>query len=321
VRFPSSQKASIGVMGMAASARLTAEDPSTNGVAVGLEPVTVIYVAYGTNSLDTAWTQPDDAVVIVHNDDALDPASVAHSRVRHLRPTRNIGFGAAVNLALECVQTPRLILCNPDTLLSGVHRVALASDQPDHLITIPLNDERGEATWVVQPYPSCTAALAMGYRLGRHLQRTSRLRALGSLLTNSRRVRSEALLGIGEGDWSLSTHWASAAVVSVDAQRLRDVGGFDPRYFLYMEDVDLCQRLAERFPEMRVRVSPCPAGTHAVGGSSGVALRNRVELHRLRSLRRYCLSRPGFGWRVAGALTAPRERWLAWRVSGGGDGG
>ena len=299
---------------MAACTSRTAEDPLTIGAAVALEPVTVIYVAYGISSLDTAWTQPDDAVIVVHNDDALDPASVAHSRVRHLRPTRNIGFGAGVNLALEWVKTPRLILCNPDTILSRVHRVALASGRPDDLITIPLNDERGEATWVVQPYPSRTAALAMGYRLGQHLKRTSRLRALGSLLTSSRRGRPGTLLGIGGGDWSLRTHWTSAAVVSVDAQRLRDVGGFDPRYFLYMEDVDLCQRLAQRFPEMRVRVSACPAGTHAVGGSSREALRNTVELHRLRSLRRYCASRSGFGWIVAGALTAPRERWLAWRV-------
>jgi len=308
-------------MRMADPAGHTADDTSANGVAAGLEPLTVIYVAYGISALDTAWTQPDDAVVVVHNDDALDSRSVAHPRVRHLRPTRNIGFGAAVNLALESVKTPRLILCNPDTLLSPVHRVALASERPDYLITIPLNDERGEATWVVQPYPSRTAALAMGYRLGRHLKPTGGLRALGSLLTSSRRARPGALLGIGEGDWPLRTHWASAAVVSIDAQRLRDVGGFDPGYFLYMEDVDLCRRLAERFPEMRVRVSPCPAGTHAVGGSTGEALRNTVELHRLRSLRRYCASSPGFGWRVAGALTAPREGWLAWRASRRGGGG
>ncbi len=69
------------------------------------------------------------------------------------------------------------------------------------------------------------------------------------------------------GTWPLATHWVSGGVLSLPAARFAEVGGFSPDLFLYFEDVDLCARLAERYPAMRIVVPDVPAGIHDVGGS------------------------------------------------------
>jgi GT2 family glycosyltransferase len=48
-----------------------------------------------------------------------------------------------------------------------------------------------------------------------------------------------------------------------------EVGGFDPRYFLYWEDADLCRRLRARGYD--VRYVPAATAVHRVGHSSRTA--------------------------------------------------
>jgi GT2 family glycosyltransferase len=48
-----------------------------------------------------------------------------------------------------------------------------------------------------------------------------------------------------------------------------DVSGFDPRYFLYWEDADLCRRLRARGYE--IRYVPGATAVHQVGQSSRTA--------------------------------------------------
>jgi N-acetylglucosaminyl-diphospho-decaprenol L-rhamnosyltransferase len=39
-----------------------------------------------------------------------------------------------------------------------------------------------------------------------------------------------------------SVHWASGAFLAIEASLFRDLRGFDESYFMYMEDVDICDR-------------------------------------------------------------------------------
>ena len=43
---------------------------------------------------------------------------------------------------------------------------------------------------------------------------------------------------------SVMVDWAAGMFVMFDSKCYRDVGGFDTRYFMYVEDVDICKRLA-----------------------------------------------------------------------------
>jgi N-acetylglucosaminyl-diphospho-decaprenol L-rhamnosyltransferase len=94
-------------------------------------------------------------------------------------------------------------------------------------------------------------------------------------------------VGIGELDgarWSTARDieiFTGGAVLLRDAF-LRDVGGFDERYFLYYEDVDLALRGAER--GWRFRCEPSSVVVHAAGSSTvalGDALRHLQDRNRL----------------------------------------
>ncbi len=157
---------------------------------------------------------------------------------------------------------------------------------------MPLVEPDGTPTIVSSPYPTPLRLVLAAYRLGRLAPRSG-LR--GRLL----RTRPETR--------SLQQAWASGAVLSVPTSRFKAVGGFDERYFLYFEDVDLCARLAARFPTMTVRIPALPAGVHGVGGSAAEGpARTRAAAERARSALRYATDRVGDA--------APRRRW-AWKLA------
>jgi GT2 family glycosyltransferase len=57
------------------------------------------------------------------------------------------------------------------------------------------------------------------------------------------------------------------------------VGGFDPRFFLYNEDVDLCLRL--RRAGWRLLFEPGMVCSHALGGATGSAGRSPLYLENI----------------------------------------
>jgi hypothetical protein len=167
---------------------------------------------------------------------------------------------------------------------------------------------------VVNRYPTPISLLLTGYRLGRVLSRDSAARRLLEPLLGRWGTAHGRLREVRSGTWPLIDHWLSGALLSVDTERLRAVGGFDPGYFLYVEDVDLSARLASRFPGMRIRMADCDPGVHGVGGSAGAgAGRAAVDRHQLASVRRYGQTHGGLAWRLVDAALAPRSMLLSRR--------
>lgn len=268
---------------------------------------TAVYVAYRTPWIDLDHVPHDVDVVVVHNDDAWEGPRHHDGVVHHVSAPFNVGFGAGVNLALPVVTGDRTILVNPDTRLDAEHWAALVDAAPDEVITIPLVDARGSPTSAVNRYPDAMACVLMGYRVGRLLARGGQARRLAATLLFSRGREHNRSLQMTAGRWALSRHWASAAVLSVDSKRLQSIGGFSPDYFLYMEDVDLCRRLAERYPEMVVCMPATRPAVHAVGGSAQDSTSRRaVEIHRLRSTLRYCMATRPRGWKLGSLLLRAR---------------
>ena len=144
--------------------------------------VAVIYVAYGVSGIDLAWIPQDVAVIVVHNDDRLTEARCQHRGAIHMHPSRNLGFGAAVNEAMWLVGAERVILCNPDTILEPIHFRALTRVGPDEIVTVPLSEENGSLNAVVSPYWGVAGFVATALRLGRFAPRGGRLRATATRL-------------------------------------------------------------------------------------------------------------------------------------------
>lgn len=273
---------------------------------------TAVYVSYGIGRLDLGWIPEDAEVIVVHNDGSLDPRSVVRPRVRHLFSPGNVGFGAGVNLALAQVTTDRVVVCNPDTELRPEHWSALVDAGPDEVVTVPLVGGDGRPTSLVNRYPTPASLSLTAWRVGRWLPRGGRARRWAAR-AGGRWARAHAeSLEMRPGSFPLTEFWVSGAVFSVATHRVRAVGGFDPGYFLYLEDLDLAARLASRYPAMRVRVAGTRPGVHQVGGSAAAA-QVSTERHYVASARRYAGGRRGPAWRAAGAAIATRGVWLCAR--------
>ena len=71
----------------------------------------------------------------------------------------------------------------------------------------------------------------------------------------------------GEHTQPLAVNWLSGACLLIRAEAWRAGGGFDPRFFFYWEEADLCRRVQEQ--GWRVVFEPAAEAVHLGGGSSG----------------------------------------------------
>ena len=151
----------------------------------------------------------------------------------------NRGFGQGVNLGVGRTCAPLLLVLNSDaTVMPGAVAVLVDALTAD------------EGVGVVAP--------AIYSADGRSLQPT----AYGRLPT-----RRDILLG----RWSRSSpdetapEWVSGVAMIVRREDFIGVGGFDPRFEMYFEDLDLCRRLREQGKV--ARRAPSAAVVH-IGGKS-----------------------------------------------------
>lgn len=258
---------------------------------------TAVFVAFRTPQLDLSGIPSDVPVIVVHNDDSLQADAISRD-VEHMHCERNIGFGAAVNRALPLVRTPRLVLINPDVDLDLEGWRALERAPIGSVATLRLALPDGKPTSVVAPYPGPLALTLTAWRVGRLLPLSIRRhipRALaGRWISGQNRQLDASGVDLPLTDW-----WVSGATMSLDTERMRSVCGFDEGYFMYLEDADLCARLAAAHPDMTAHIAPASA-THQVGASSrDPRVAAEVERHRAGSCLRYAARFGGLSGKLA----------------------
>jgi N-acetylglucosaminyl-diphospho-decaprenol L-rhamnosyltransferase len=208
--------------------------PSPGGVAA----VVVNYNAADQlrRCLESLAANSVDEVVVVDNGSVDDSSRVADAAgVRWLETGANLGYGRAANrgaVALAARSFGYLLVCNPDVELS-----------PGSVAAMVAGLGRDPALAVVGPrlynadgtlYPSARTfpdlAVAMGHGL------------LGMVAPRNRFTRQYRLLDWNHED-AAHVDWVSGACFLVRRAAWESVAGFDPSYFMYLEDVDLCWRL------------------------------------------------------------------------------
>jgi GT2 family glycosyltransferase len=169
-----------------------------------------------------------------------------------LRPGRNLGFGAAHNLALRSLDTagaPYHLILNPDIHLESDTFSALAAvmdAKPKVGLLMPrVLYPDGSVQFLCKLLPTPLDLVLRRFAPGivKHLAR-NRIAAF-----DLQNFDYESPVFVP----SLSGCFMFTRRTMLDA-----VGGFDERFFLYMEDVDLCRRMATRsellyWPEVTVR--------------------------------------------------------------------
>jgi N-acetylglucosaminyl-diphospho-decaprenol L-rhamnosyltransferase len=168
---------------------------------------------------------------------------------------KNVGFGAGCNAGFDAVRPRAVFFVNPDAELPvGATRQLLDELRSPGVAAVGPS--------VVDPSAGAEAAgneptvrSAWG-----HFLYLSRLPLIGSLFPPLQIPRRPAA-------GALDVDWVGGAALVVDGTAFGSVGGFDERYFMYMEDVDLCRRL--RDAGFRVRLVPTVKVRHRMGGSQG----------------------------------------------------
>lgn len=216
-------------------------------------------------------------------------------RVRLLRQTDNLGFGAAINLAAAALPTPApwLLLVNPDLELPPAQLDALrtwAGSEAD------LGAASAQLVFADgRPEPAALRRDPTPARVFRQLTGLARLFAGRSWAEG---------ITIAPQPGRQTVEACSGALMLLPRAAFDQVGGFDPGYFLHCEDLDLCRRL--RQAGLRIVVDADLMVLHHKGTSSGNRL--AVLRHKQAGMLRYFRSHD------AAALPVWR-RWLVERCA------
>jgi N-acetylglucosaminyl-diphospho-decaprenol L-rhamnosyltransferase len=213
-------------------------------------------------SLPGALAGLDAEVVVVDNASDDDSAEVAgrHDGVRVLRNGENTGYARAMNLALRGATAPVLIALNPDAEPGPGSLAALVERLTRHpdvgLVSPRLCNLDGTPQHSAYRFPSLRLAAAVCL--------------LPAALQRGRIGRRWLLEGAPEPTGAADVDWTTGAVhcmraVATGAQPYRE------RWFMYVEDLDLCFRLRQEGwrvvfdPDVTVGHAGNAAGSRAWG--------------------------------------------------------
>lgn len=187
---------------------------------------------------------------------------------------RNPGYGAAANRGIRRTRAEYVLVLNSDTVLAPGALAAFEgyfADQPRAGMVGPrLRNPDGSLQPSCHRFPSPIVTLLEYSWLGDVAARTPGLR---------RRP------GFGFAhDRAAPVDWVTGAALAIRRLAVEAVGGFDERYFMYFEEVDLARRLLGAGWE--THFAPVTDVVH-LGGASTAADRVRMNARQFAAIGRY----------------------------------
>jgi N-acetylglucosaminyl-diphospho-decaprenol L-rhamnosyltransferase len=209
-------------------------------------------------------------LVVVDNastDGSLASLERAHPDVAVVRAPGNVGYAAGANLGSAVTRAPVVAVLNPDTVVPE----GCAAAMLDALATAGVG---AVGPRVTNPdgsdYPSARVLPGVVDAVGHGL--------LGFVWPENPFTRRYRQLDADPAA-ARDVDWVSGCAIWLRRDALDVVGGWDERYFMYVEDVDLCARL--RGAGYRVRYEPAGHVQHVQGASTAHhPYRMIVEHHR-----------------------------------------
>lgn len=179
--------------------------------------------------------EPIDRIQLLITDNLLhdlgDVVADGWHSVIMLRPARPLGFARNHNIAFERASGPYFCVLNPDVIFPGGVLLALTElveRGQGHIVAPIMRDSGGQLQDSFRELPSPMRIIRR--RLSRQ---PPPLATAGSLL---------------------HPDWVAGTFMLMRGSTFSQLGGFDPRYRLYFEDVDLCTRA--RLQGLSITVDP-----------------------------------------------------------------
>lgn len=229
--------------------------------------VDVVIVHYATvdtqlkdliRCLDTVEPAEPASVTIVNNASPLDlPLGIAtRPDLDVVRLPNNVGFGAGANVGARRHRAKYVLFLNPDVSLRSVETLPTllhALEQSANIVAVApqllLPSARAQVG-AAGYFPTCSAVLTHAFPFVRWLPVDWSKRPMFLSQDHTRNLGMDSLL----------VDWVSGACLLVKRGHFERVGGFDERFFMYAEDIDLCARFAQR--GWRVCYCPSASVTH-----------------------------------------------------------
>jgi GT2 family glycosyltransferase len=242
--------------------------------------VSVVLVSYNTRALtqrclSALLARPaggaDVDVIVVDNasrDGSADAIALDFPSVRLLRLDENVGWGRGVNRAAALSDAEYLLLLNPDAIPRGRlvdELVGFARAHPGHGVYTgrTLTESEADDGYSCQRLPTLwsVACFATG---------------LSTVFRGQRWANPDMLPGYDRRSVR-EVPAVSGCLMLVERELFLRLGGFDPTYFMYSEDIDFSARATAA--GARPILDPAASVVH-IGGASSTSAGQRIGLLR-----------------------------------------
>lgn len=267
--------------------------PGTDNALPTLAVVTVTYspgehLENFLTSIDGAFSGVAPRVLMADNgsvDGSPEAAEAAHPEAELLRTGANLGYGGAINYAVARLRADDaafpdfLLISNPDVVFGPGSIDALIEAAARHPRAGSLGPLIRDPDGTV--YPSARNVPSMRFGIGHAL--------LGAVWKSNpwTRAYQQSQAEVAERE----AGWLSGSCLLVRPEAFAEIGGFDDRYFMYMEDVDFGDRLA-RAGWSNVYV-PTAEIVHAKGHAAGKVPELMLPAHHASAYRFFADRHPG----------------------------
>ena len=214
----------------------------------------------------------DYEAIVVDNassDATREVVASEHPWARVIARRRNDGLSAAINDGAAASSGTYVMVLNPDTHVDANVLAPLSAYLRAHadagVVAPKLLDDDGTLQLSCRAFPGYTTALFNRYS------------ALTRLFPGNRLSRRYLLSDFDHAS-ERDVDWVSGAALMMPRGVFHEVGGWDPGFFMFNEDVDFCRRVHDA--GYRVVYDPSVVVYHTIGVSKSTSARMVVERHK-----------------------------------------
>lgn len=229
------------------------------------------------NSIRRFAPGPEVQVIVIDNaseDGSVQAFRESGADIEIIENRENAGFGRANNAGLQRARGRVVLFLNSDTEIT-------ATTIPDLLGEFDAHPEVAAFGCRILGYDGMPQHSVRGFpTLGAYLYSDTLLGALGLFRASHDRYRRKQF---DFAKWQ-PIEVAMGAALAVRREVVQQMQGFDPRFFMYFEEADLCRRIHDA--GYRLAYSPVPVVYH-VGGASSSKSKARMMLVIRQSMFKY----------------------------------